>query len=84
MPTSATNELGRHPYKKVITELLENQQQKEHGCSGLMENISQLWGEILPLKAKIDGEQRREESFLHQDDTEITWIIDKHHNSNIP
>ena len=26
MPTSATNELGKHPSKKVITELLENQQ----------------------------------------------------------
>ena len=29
MPTSATNELGKHPSKKVITELLENQQRKE-------------------------------------------------------
>ena len=25
MPTSATKELGNHPSKKVITELLENQ-----------------------------------------------------------
>ena len=32
MPTSATNELGKHPSKKVITELLENQQRKEQAC----------------------------------------------------
>ena len=43
MKTSATNELGKHPSKKVITELLENQQRKEQACSGLMEkNISRL------------------------------------------
>ena len=29
MPTSATNELGKHPSKKVIIELLENQQRNE-------------------------------------------------------
>ena len=29
MTTSATNELGKHPSKKVITELLGNQQRKE-------------------------------------------------------
>ena len=32
MTTSATNELGKHPSKKVITELLENQQRKEQAC----------------------------------------------------
>ena len=45
---------------------------------------SQNWGEILPPKAMIDREQRRDENFFHQDDREITWIIDKDHNSNIP
>ena len=29
MTTSATNELGKHPSKKVRTELLENQQRNE-------------------------------------------------------
>ena len=29
MPTSATNELGKHPSKKVRMELLENQQRNE-------------------------------------------------------
>ena len=35
MPTSATKELGRHPSKKVITELLENQQRKHKLVVGL-------------------------------------------------
>ena len=42
MPTSATNELGKHPSKKVITELLQKPTTKEQACSGLMENISRL------------------------------------------
>ena len=29
MPTSATNELGKHPSKKVTTGLMENQQRNE-------------------------------------------------------
>ena len=29
MPTSATNDLGKHPSKKVRTELLDYQQRKE-------------------------------------------------------
>ena len=53
MPTSTTNEFGKHPSKKVITELLENQQRKEQACSGFMENISKLRGEILPLTETI-------------------------------
>ena len=42
MTTSATNEVGKHPSKKVITELLENHQRNEKTCSGLMENIPKL------------------------------------------
>ena len=30
MTTSATNDLGKHPSKKVITELLEKNQQQKH------------------------------------------------------
>ena len=32
MTIAATNELGKHPSKKVITELLEKQQRKEQAC----------------------------------------------------
>ena len=35
MPTSATNELGKHPSKKVITELLENQHETNKLVVGL-------------------------------------------------
>jgi len=42
MITSTTIEFGKHPSKKVRMELLENQQQKEQACSGLMENFSKL------------------------------------------
>ena len=42
MITSTTIEFGKHPSKKVRTELLENQQRKEEACSGLMENFSKL------------------------------------------
>ena len=35
MPTSATNELGKHPSKKVITELLDYQQRKDKLVVGL-------------------------------------------------
>ena len=54
MPTSATKELGRHPSKKVRTELLENQQRKEQACCGLMEHISKLWGDNPPLTEIVD------------------------------
>ena len=40
MTTSATNELGKHPSKKVITELLGNQQRKDKLVVGL-QNTSQ-------------------------------------------
>ena len=35
MPTSATNELGKHPSKKVTTELMENQQRTNKLVVGL-------------------------------------------------
>ena len=35
MTTSATNELGKHPSKKVITELLDYQQRKDKLVVGL-------------------------------------------------
>ena len=35
MPTSATNELGKHPSKKVITELLETNNEKSKLVVGL-------------------------------------------------
>ena len=45
MTTSATNELGKHPSKKVITELLEkNQQQKDMILVGLWRHLK-TWGE---------------------------------------
>ena len=84
--TSATNELGKHPSKKVITELLENQQRKEQACCGLMENISKFWGGDQALTESIDLIKSTEDmkNFFHQIDEAITWIIDKHHNSNQP
>ena len=54
MPTSATNELGKHPFKKLMTESLENQERKAQACCGLMENISRLWGDSRPLIETID------------------------------
>ena len=39
--------------KKNWTELLENQQRKAQACSGLMENISKLWGDNRPLTETI-------------------------------
>ena len=42
MTTSAINELGEHPSKKVITDLFENQQRNEEAYSGLMKSISKL------------------------------------------
>jgi len=42
MATSATNELGKHPSKKVIMELLENHQRNEKACSGLMEKLLKI------------------------------------------
>ena len=35
MPTSATNELGKHPSKKVIMELLETNNEKHKLVVGL-------------------------------------------------
>ena len=80
MATSATNELGKHPSKKVIMELLENQQQNE-ACSGLMENFSKLRRNSATTETNnlIDNTNEMK-NFFHQDDKEITWIIDKHHN----
>ena len=51
-----------------------------------MENISKLWGDNRPLMETIDLIESSEEMkyFFHQDDREITWTIDNHHNSNIP
>ena len=81
MATSATNELGKHPSKKIITELLENQQRKEQACSVLMENISKLWSEILPLAETIDWIDINKETrnLFHQEDKWRTWVIYKHH-----
>ena len=86
MRASATNELGKHPSKKVRTELLENQQRKDQACCGLMENISKLWGYNQPLAVSINLIENTKEmkNFFHQDDREITWSIDNHHNRNIP
>ena len=46
-----------------------------------MRNISKLWGDNQPLMENIDLIKNTEEmkNFVHQDDREITWIIDKHH-----
>ena len=70
MTTSATNELGKHPSKKVITELLGNQQRKEQACSGLMEHISKLWGDKRPLKEAIGLSESTKamKNFFHQED----------------
>ena len=54
MITSTTIEFGKHPSKKVRTELLENEQRKEQACSGLMENFSKLWGDNPPLTETND------------------------------
>ena len=48
MPTSATNELGKHPSKKVITELLETNNETNKLVVGLWKHLN-TWGEILPL-----------------------------------
>ena len=42
MTTSATNELGKHPSKKVRTELLENQQRKKDKLDMVLWNTSQI------------------------------------------
>ena len=43
MPTSATNEFGKHPCKEELNGVVgKNQQRKAQACSGLMENISKL------------------------------------------
>ena len=80
MPTSATNELGKHPSKKVITELLETNNKKHKFVVGLWKT-SQNWGEILPLRKtnNIIDNNNEMKNFFHQDDREITWIIDTHH-----
>ena len=51
-----------------------------------MENISRLWGANRPQMETIDLIESTEEmkNFFHQDDREITWIIDKHHKRNNP
>ena len=54
MITSTTNELESFLRKKDWMDLLKNQQWEEQACSGLMENTSKLWGEILPLTETID------------------------------
>ena len=70
MPISATNELGKHLSKKVITELLENfSKLRRNSATTEMNNI-------------IDNTKEMKH-FSHQY-REITWINDKHHNSNIP
>ena len=51
-----------------------------------MENFPKLWGEDEPLMESdnIIYNTNEMKNFFHQDDREITWIIDKYHNSNIP
>ena len=70
MTTSATHELGKHPSKKVITDLLENQKRNELTCIGLMENILKLRGEILPLTETINWIDMNKETrnLFHQED----------------
>ena len=82
MPTSATNELGEHPSKKVITELLENRQWNKKAYSGLMKSISKLWGEILPLTETIDwiDINKKTINLFHREDKWRTWVIYKNHN----
>ena len=65
MTSSATHELGKHPSKTVITDLLENHGRKQQTCSGLMENISKLRGEILPLTETIDWIDINKETRLY-------------------
>ena len=51
-----------------------------------MENFSKLWGDNRPLMETnniIDNTDEMK-NFFHQDDIEITWTIDNHHNSHIP
>ena len=52
-----------------------------------MENISKLCGEILPLTETIDwieDNKKMTTPFVERIGEKKTWIIDKHHNSNIP
>ena len=50
-----------------------------------MENFSKLRKNSATTETNniIDNTDKMK-NFFHQDDREITWIIDKHHNSNIP
>ena len=64
-------------------DLLKNQQWKAQACCGLMENFSKLRRNFATTGKKIDDTNEMK-NFFDQDDREITWIIEKHHNSNIP
>ena len=69
MPTSATNELGKHPSKMVTTELLEKTNNETNKLVVGLWKTSQNWGEILPLQKKnIIDNTNEMENFFHQDD----------------
>ena len=70
--------LEKHPSKKIMTELLENQQRKL--VVGLWKT-SQNWGEILPLMETIDWIDMNKETrnLFHREDKWRTWVIYEHH-----
>ena len=68
MPTSATNDLGKHPSKKVRTELLEINNENNKLLVGLWKHLK-TWGEILPqTETRFDWELEKIESFFHRGD----------------
>ena len=81
MTTSATNDLGRHPSKKVKAELLGKTNNKTNKfVVGLWKNISKLWGEIFGTNGsnRLDWYQQGDEKLFHRKDKWKTWVIYKH------
>ena len=80
MSTSATNEFGKHPSKKVRAELLENNNETNKLVVGLWKHLN-TWGEILPLTKNnclFEIKEETKTSFTEKD-MEKAWINDKHH-----
>ena len=86
MTTSATNELGKHPSKKDYNGVVgETNNETDKLVVGLWKT-SHNWGKNSATTEtnNIIDNTNEMKNFFHQDNREITWTIDNHHNSNIP
>ena len=81
MTTSAPNELGIHPSKKVITELLEKPTTKRVSLLWAYGKhlITMRWNSATNEKQDWIDKNKEARNLFHREDKWRTWVIYKHH-----